>query len=264
MFITIITDCKDQNAFGRQMTRTASLFGFPAVPIGVDSDIEAAGNLLDALDASEGRDGLIITNVAPRHGKAKKWPNGTPFGYFHFNKTLIVSTIDAYTLSLIKKFKITDKIKVWDIPTVMEHVQKDHHYQGQSEYIKKTQFRSFEFAPRVAKWVYKGTEWTTTPTNDMDISEIPDLPGCVWWVDSFGNVKTTILPQDIGFEADKLVELKNVGKVKCYNRLKDVPNGELGLVIGSSGFLGDRFLEIVIQGSNAYKQLGLKTGTILL
>src|SRR5688572_12965729 len=98
MFVTIINDCKDENAFGRQATKAAALFGCSIVTVGVDSDIEAAGNLIDCLDAGEGKEGVILVNVAPRHGDAKKWPNGTPFGYFLYKETLVVTSIDGLTL----------------------------------------------------------------------------------------------------------------------------------------------------------------------
>ena len=58
MFITIINDSRDGNAFGWQATRAASLFGCAVSTIGVVDDLEAAGNVVDALDAGEGREGI--------------------------------------------------------------------------------------------------------------------------------------------------------------------------------------------------------------
>ena len=73
MFVTIINDCKCENAKIRQVTRVASLFDCSVYFSGVANDIEAAGNLVDVLDACEGREGIILVNVAPRHGGGKKW-----------------------------------------------------------------------------------------------------------------------------------------------------------------------------------------------
>jgi len=260
MFLTIITDCKDDNAFGRQMTRGASLFGYPPVPVGASDDIEAAGNLIDMLDASEGREGVVIANIAPRHGKAKKWKNGTPFGYFWYNKTLVVSTVDGYTTSLVKKLGLTDKIQVMDIEAVLNYVKDKELYREQSNYIKKTQFRSYEFTPRAAKWVWKGTD---IPAEEHPIADVPTMPNCVWWSDNFGNLKTTLLPEDIGFEVGKKIELKGIGEVTCYERLKDVPNDGTGMIIGSSGIMDKRFLEVVIQGKSAAKTYNIQNGHLL-
>ncbi len=265
MFVTIITDCIDSNAFGRQMTRAASLFGFPPVPVAITpefdlpSDIEAGGHLIDMLDASRGRPGIILVNKAPRSGKAKKWKNGTPFGYFWYDKTLVVSSVDGYALSLIKKLRITDTIHVFDIPTVADFA-KDHSLMDRfdADYLVTTQFRSFEFVPHVAKWVYDGH---IVPTESLLISEIPDCPPAVFFADNFGNLKTTVFPEEIGFEAGKVIALKGFGEIMCYDRLKDLPNGETGLIIGSSGLKDKRFLEIMSQGMSAKDQFKAKIGT---
>ena len=265
MFVTIITDCIDSNAFGRQMTRATSLFGFTAVPVAitpefeVPSDLEAGGHLIDMLDASRGEAGIILVNKAPRSGKAKKWLNGTPFGYFWYNKTLVVSSVDGFALSLIKKLKLTDSIKIFDIPTVMnfakEHSLIDHF---DADYVVTTQFRSFEFLPRVAKWVYEGLQ---VPTENYSLDNIDDCPNAVFFADIFGNLKTTILPDQVGFEHGKEINFELFGKMKCYDRLKDLPNKETGLIIGSSGFKEHRFLEIMTQGASAKQKFGATIGT---
>ncbi|GEM_PF-1449009 len=48
--------------------------------------------------------------------------------------------------------------------------------------------------------------------------------------------------------------------LSVYRRLKDVPNGGLAVIVGSSGLGERRFLEIVVQGGNAGKQLDIKPG----
>lgn len=72
MNIIIINDCRDANAVGRQIARTGSLLNNPVSFIGVTSDIEAAGNIIDVLDAYGEHPGIILANVASRNGKAKK------------------------------------------------------------------------------------------------------------------------------------------------------------------------------------------------
>jgi hypothetical protein len=263
MFATIITDCNDTATAGRQLTRANSLFSCPANLVGVDfnADYQAAGNMIDILDAAEGREGVLLVNVAPRSGKAKKWKNGTPFGFFYYKNTLVVTTVDGKTLSLVKKLGLTDKIRVFDIPTVMSEIpNKLDIYPGQVEYIINTQFRSFEFLPRVAKWIWGKIE---LPVENMMIDEVEDIEGQIWWVDNFGNCKTTFLPEEIGFEVGKEIQFKNLPAVKCYAKLKDVPNGDPALVVGSSGIEGKRFVEFLVQGSSAANNYGLKVGDLL-
>jgi len=274
MFLSIITDCKDSATFGRQLTRTSALFKRAPIPVGVNgslddtAEIEAAGNLIDILDAGMGEKGVVLVNAAPRN--QTKWPNGTPFGYFYYRRTLVVSTVDGYTLSLAKRFGLVDSIKVYDIPTVLDYLVEE--YPGilddnlekariKAEYIKKTQFRSFEFLPRVAKWQWEDIDM---PTTSMPISEIPDLDQVIYLIDNFGNAKTTILPEDINFEFGKTYNIKKVGPVKSYAKLKDVPIGDPALIVGSSGIQEKRFIEIVIQGSSAADKYGLKVGDKIL
>lgn len=260
MFLSIITDCHDTATAGRQLTRISSLFSAPSNLVGVDfnGDYQAAGCLIDILDSAEGREGVVLVNVAPRHGKAKKWSNGTPFGFFYYHNTLVVSSVDGLTLSLVKKLGITDKIRVFDIPKVMENVpNKLDFYKGQHQYIINTQFRSFEFLPRVAKWIWEKIE---LPVEIMDIAEVEDMEGCVWWIDNFGNCKTSLLPEEIGFEPGKELHIEGLVKAKCYSRLKDVPSGEPAFVIGSSGLKNQRFIEFLVQGESAKDKYGIEAG----
>ncbi len=264
MFVTIINDCRDGNAMNRQATRVASYFGAPVYTLGVtdfgsegNGEIEAAGNLIDTFDASGGEKGVILVNVAVRHGKGKKWPNGTPFGYFYYKQTLVIGTIDGYCFSLAKKFGLVENIKLMDIPTVMdEMIRQGHHDEEFRRLVVDSQFRSYEFIPRVAKWLMDGIE---IPAEDYSVDNLPDMPSCIWWVDNFGNTVTSLLAADIDHQAGKTMTTK-FGDIMCYERLKDVPNGEPGLIIGSSGLGNRRFVSLVIQGKSAAKHFGIKTG----
>ena len=122
-FITVIQDCNDEGTKGRITSRVQNLFKGvqPSfVAVSAYSDLQAAGNLVDILDATEGGAGVILVNAAPRHGKGKNYENGVPFGYFYYKKTLVVLTIDEIILDLLKDLGITENIKVFDIPTVMD------------------------------------------------------------------------------------------------------------------------------------------------
>lgn len=255
MNITIINDCRDANAAGRQIARAASLTGGHASFVGVKNDLEAAGSLIDILDAYGESNGAVLVNVAPRHGKAKKWPNGTPFGYFWYKNILVVASVDGLTLSLVKKFGLIDVVNVMDIPTVMDKfVRENMLSKSLGDHIINTQFRSYDFLPRVAAYLLKNKN---VESERYEIKNVDDAPAAVWWVDNFGNCKTTLLLKEI--QEGGGVSLES-GRVDYFQRLKDVPDHIKAVITGSSGLGDDRFLEIVVQGESAEKSLNLSSG----
>ena len=267
MFTSIITDCSDDNALNRQATRYSSFLNTPISIVKLtffasegNGELEGAGNLIDTIDATAGEKGVIIVNTAHRDGKGKKWPNGTPFGYFYYKKTLVIATIDGYCLSLAKKFNLTKSIKLTDVPTVIDTmIKKGLHQEEFRKLVVDSQFRSYEYVPRLAKWITDGVE---IPSKGYSISKVPDAPKCIWWVDNFGNCITTELPEEIGHGPDKKIKTK-YGELKCYDKIKDVPDGETGLIIGSWGLGNDRFISLTIQGQSAAKKYGIKSGSPL-
>ncbi|MFH1253636.1 MAG: hypothetical protein V1664_04910 [Candidatus Uhrbacteria bacterium] len=255
MNITIINDCRDANAAGRQIARATALLNGPVSFIGITSDLTAAGNLIDTLDALEENPGVILVNVAPRNGAAKKWKNGTPFGYFWYKKILVLASIDGFTLSLIKKFGLAETINVFDIPEVLNYLVANNVLPKELEtYITSTQFRSYDFLPRAAAFLINGQKLPTTP---LSITEIPDVPPAVWWIDNFGNGKTTLLPEDLKNQTSLTTKF---GSLPYFERLKDVPDKTTAVITGSSGLGEKRFLEIVVQGESAEKKFNLVIG----
>jgi S-adenosyl-l-methionine hydroxide adenosyltransferase len=258
MFITIINDCHCQNAAARQTTRVSSLFGITPNFLGVNSDIEAAGNLIDILDVAQNEEGYILVNVAPR-GEYKKWENGTPFGYFKYKNVTVFTSISGYTLSLIKKLKLAESIELFDIPTVIADLySKGIATQEQVDFISNTQFRSLEFLPRAAFWIYKGYD---LPTTTYSLSEIDDLKPTIWWIDNFGNCKTTILPSEL--ESFRPEFISKIAELPFHTRLTDVVKGAASLTQGSSGIGDHRFVEIVVQRGRANEHFEFKTGADL-
>ena len=258
MNTVIINDCRDANAAGRQIIRTTSLLGGPTSFIGVASDLQATGNLIDVLDALEGNPGVVLVNVAPRNGKAKKWQNGTPFGYFWYKKILIIASIDGLTLSLIKKFKLIKFVTILDAPKTLDQLIAGG---GLSKDLKnsiiRTQFRSYDFLPRVAAFLAQGKKLRST---QLDIKDIPDVTPAIWWIDNFGNCKTTILYEDVK-KSDRIKT--KFSAIPYFPRLKDVPNKTTAIVTGSSGLGKKRFLEIVVQGGSAKKKFNISIGDAL-
>src|SRR5258706_13070123 len=179
MFITIINDCRDGNTMGRQATRAAVLFGgAPITTVGIGwNELEGAGNLIDMLDGSDGQEGVILANVAPRHGRGKKWPNGTPFGYFYYGKTLIVATKAGQMLSLAKKFSVASSLRLTDVATVVdEMIKKGKLDSSLRERIVKSQFRSYDYMPSLAKWIMDGEE---IPSENYSFSKAKHTPHSV-------------------------------------------------------------------------------------
>lgn len=255
MFATIINDCRDANAFGRQAARVGSLLSCPVTTVGVANDIEAGGMLVDILDASLGQKSVILVNVAPREKTKNKWENGTPFGYFQVGETIVCASIAGETLRLVYELGITKSVEVFDIPTVAaEAEQKQLLTHDEATHITNTQFRSFEFLPRIAAWL---TEGHLFQTNTLSLEEhFSRKKNQVWWVDCFGNCKTTI----IAGATQKTIDTP-WGVLQLFTRLTDVPDHELAAVRGSSGFGDKRFIEIVVQGGSAAKKLSITSGT---
>jgi len=252
---TIINDCRDANAIGRQITRTTSLLGSPVSFIGVIDDLQAAGNLIDALDAFEENPGLVLVNVAPRNGKAKKWENGTPFCYFWYKKILILASVEGFTLSFVKKFKLIEFVTVLDVSTTLDQLIAGGVLPEECKNsITITQFRSYDFLPRVAAFLVQGKK---LHGSQLSIEDIPDAPPAIWWIDNFGNCKTTLLLDEIKNQSHISTRF---GRLPYFSRLKDVPNKTTAIITGSSGLGKKRFLEIVVQGGSAEKEFKISMG----
>lgn len=260
MYLTIINDCHDPLTRNRQVVRASALF--PAVnvsfvSVGNFADLEAAGAIIETLDAAMDEPGIILVNVAPRHGKAKKWPNGTPFGHLKIGQTHIFATVDGYTLSLLQKYRLADTIEVYDLPTVLDYVIKRGKLpEHLRDPITNTQFRSYEFLPRAAYWRLHDLPLPHTVEN---LAEFKAAPLCIYSVDNFGNCKTTAWAKDLGHQPGQELTLP-WGTFACYARLKDVPDGQPGITIGSSGYRDHRFIEFVIQGKSAAAKYNLSIG----
>lgn len=264
MYVTIINDCHDPLTMNRQVVRASTLFpatNISTVAVGNFADLEASGAIIETLDAAMDEPGIILANVAPRHGKAKKWPNGTPFGHVKYKHTDIFSTVDGVTLSLLAKFGLAEQVEVYDIPTVLDAMIKAGKLaEHLRDPITNTQFRSYEFLPRVAKWYMQGID---IPHEVHALKDFLQTPLAVYSVDNFGNCKTTAWDKDLSHKAGSTLQTK-WGAIMCYDRLKDVPNGESGIIVGSSGYRDHRFLEIVVQGKSAAAHFGIKVGDLLI
>lgn len=242
MFTTIINDCKDDNARGRQESRVASLLLTGLSFIGVESDLEAGMQLVDVLDATEGRKGLVLVNVAPRGGHTTKWENGTPFGFFYYGETLILASVDGYTLAAVKQLGLLTELSLLDTHTGAETMLAAGFISDiAAKQIPTTQFRSFDFLPRAGAFILNGNHLPTTP---HDLSLIPELPNAIWHIDNFGNCKTTLTTDDINLSGNTITRF---GELPYFEQLRNVPDDAHALVHGSSGIKDTRFIELMAQ-----------------
>jgi hypothetical protein len=133
--ITYITDCKDENGKGRLKARLATLFpGCSVQFVGVSSDYEAALNLVDIVDAYDGRPGIVLANVARREGSERKnkWTNGPPFAWVKLENIDIFTTVDGYVVSLLQRMLERPlKMEVYDIPATVPHMGLSEERQAQ-------------------------------------------------------------------------------------------------------------------------------------
>jgi hypothetical protein len=265
MFTTIITDCKGENEAGRQISRFNSLGLGPTNLVGIDSElsddatIEGGANLIDILDATEGRRGVFVLNVAPR-GNKKDGRNGTHFAYFRYKDTLVISTIKGYCLSFVKKFELTQQVNIVELRDVLEYANNHELITNNLRgYIVKSQFRSFDFVPHLARWLIDGV---SVPYRVLHLTSYVLPPSCIWCIDAFGNCKLTLTNRELPLRVVPCKVSTNLGIFTFYERLKDVPFGETALYTGSSGIGDKRFLEIATQGipGSTASKLNLKIG----
>ena len=265
MFTTIITDCWEPNEALRPITRFNALGLGPTSLLGINSElglqatVEGGINLIDILDASNGLPGIVFLNVAPR-GDKKDGNNGTHFCYFNYKKTLVIATLKGYCLSFIKHLEIADSVEVVELKTVLDFiVNKKLVDQKTANYIVSSQFRSFDFVPRLACWLVDGIK---IPSSTLSLtSQFPLPTPSIWCIDAFGNAKSTLLSNKFNFQEGESIKT-NLGIFLYYNRLKDIPFGKTAIYTGSSGIGDNRFLELATQGvaGSVSKKLKLKVG----
>lgn len=255
MFTTIINDCRDDNAVGRQLSRLAALGANNLSFVGVNSDLEAGLQLIDILDATEGKPGLILVNVAPRGESASQFENGTPFAYFRYGETLILASVDGFTLSAVKQFGLIAEVALLDTHSSAPPLVAAGIVSAEAALrIPNSQFRSFDFTPRAGVYLFKGG---TLPHERYHLTNVPDLPQAIWHIDNFGNCKTTLRHSDIN--ADSLT-MTRFGDFPFIVQLKSVPDHTAAIIEGSSGLGPTRFLELVIERGHFAKVHQAKIG----
>jgi hypothetical protein len=220
------------------------------------AELEAAGNIIDCLDAASPRKGIIVFNVAPRGGRGLQRENGSPFGYFKYEETFIFGTVDGLVLPFLKYFGITDEVYVSQYEEVLSLALNESLItKEEAKRAKSTQFRSFNYLPFAAFLLIKNG---TLPNKKEKVPELPsDYQNRIWKIDNFGNIKTSIIIENS--KKNSVIETK-WGKLNIYNSLKDAPPRQVCALVGSSGLREKRFLEIIARGLNCAQILSAKEG----
>lgn len=171
----------------------------------------------------------------------------------------MLASVDGLTLSLVKKFKLVESITVLDVPDTLEQLITGGALQNNLQNaITKTQFRSFDFLPRVAAYLASGKK---LEGEKLHIKDITDAPPAIWWIDNFGNCKTTLLQDDV---KDKNRFSTKFKRLSYFERLKDVPDKTPAIISGSSGIDEKRFLEVIVQGGSAEKEFKISVGDAII
>jgi hypothetical protein len=269
-----LTDCADPNALARQSARIAALFGAtPSIlPLtGPDPEGAAALTLLDLLRSTGLTGGpthptVVLVNIAPRDGH---WPNGVPFCWFRHGQHLVISTLNPRVLAPLSTYLGLEKVHVTDVREVLEAAagQWAELSAEEVEEITRTQFRSLWYVPLLARWLVDGRPVPAQAQVVGDTAAAP-VPVRVAVVDNFGNCKldrpAAALPGHAGRGAALTVHSPREGRsvqVRCFDRLPDVPYGEPGITVGSSGV---GFAELVVRGGSAAELFGLREGDEVL
>ncbi|MFF8806033.1 SAM hydroxide adenosyltransferase [Streptomyces omiyaensis] len=266
--VVSLTDCADPNALARQSTRIATLFGStPTVlPLtGPDPEGAAALTLLDLLRSTDLIGGptlpvTVLVNIAPRDGH---WPNGVPFCFFRYGEHLVISTLNRRVLAPLATYLGLTEVQVTDVREVLETAAGDwaELSAAEVEEMVRTQFRSLWYVPLLARWLADGRPVPARSAPVHPEAAADEVRVAV--VDNFGNCKLDRPAAELpGREGAKSLFVRNRldgrdVEVRCYDRLPDVPLGEPGITVGSSGI---GFAELVVRGGSAAEVFGLNQG----
>lgn len=196
----------------------------------------ATGFIIAQLALNDPAEGMaIFSNTAPRKDDTEKRHEnvGEPFAYAKLQNGVMVTAVHAqYAFSFIKPF-----ISEFGMVNVAN---------------RGSQFRSRDFYPQGATGIFNGD--TSFFGEKLDTSTIPDYPkNKILYIDSFGNIKTSIRLSEVVFKPGEKVRVNINGHVRTgvyADANFEVKAGDLAFAPGSSGG-DDRFMEIFLRGANA-------------
>lgn len=242
--IAIVSDCGGQ-AMSRMTTRFHALHtDAVCIPYESRSLLEAAGNIVDAIDALNGRPGAVVCNSAPR--RDTRGTNGSAIVYFHIGNATIVSTVGV--LGLLKQLVPEMTARAVDVDNFMRNLGAER---------DTFNFRGLEVIPWILRCLRDGNY-----LEDVSVKHdvFPTVEPCVWLVDTIcgesTNLKLSVLRSEApwfkpGTEVEMRLGTASPKRIGCFERLTHIPEGQLGIYEGSSGLGNERFLEIAVMGGSA-------------
>jgi S-adenosyl-l-methionine hydroxide adenosyltransferase len=262
----IVNDCRDANAQGRQIGELLRCLDCSPAFLPVQHELEAAITIVDLLNTFRGgKRGLILSNVAPRKGTTG---NGTQFGYFRYGAAVVVTTVTDTMLSLVANLEIVKAIKVLEIEQATRFLVSRRFVDPDDfEHITQSQFRSAMFAPPVGAYLLLHDDIPAIP-QPLNKLASKEIEGAVCFVDNFGNCKLASVIEEGGEPVDGTLLATKLGgqreKLPFYRMLASVPDSEAAITRGSSGIGAKRFLEVVVKGGSASKEMKLGVGDRVL
>ena len=250
------TDCADSNAASRVTAHlTARLPNYNSYVYGINSWQEASINLLNIVEVWEktGSTGnIVVGNIAPRTDKS--WQNGAPFCFVWVNGNLVIGTPACFAMLLREKSIPGNIIYQTDVQEVCSKLIED---QAEVEEISRTQFRSLWYVPRLAAWL---VSFKKVPWKILDLKHVPAIEEEILLIDCFGNIKLSIDSSRLGDvlkgKTKFLVGQREYDIPASYGRLSDIPNGQVGFIVGSGGGL----IELIVNGGSAAKHFDARIG----
>ncbi len=253
-----ITDCGGQAA-----VRMAVRYGvlFPGVPYHVitttaRSGLEVGGNLLDILYAAGNEQPIVIvSNNAPRVIDAAV--NGSPIAFGRVGIHWVVSTVHG--LGLVKQVIPDLRMRLLDTDEFVRQHLRDRR--------TRPNFRGLWVIPDVLHALTLGHSLEAV---SRPLEQYPQVQPGVWLADEIEgkptNLKLTLMGDHPAFMPGELVRLVIPGRepimVRCYERLTEIPAGQLGLYSSSSGYNGKHFLELAVMDGSAAERLSLSAGSL--
>jgi hypothetical protein len=264
------TDCVDTgeergNAYARMATAIMRELGATTdfVPLGYPNG--AAGAALTFVDvlaqcqpsselAPLGQT-IILGNPAPRAQTHGVWPNGRPVCWANIQGTYVITTFAPEFFALAHRLGLVSAVNLLDTEVVLAWAVAEGLVRPDQAKRMNSQFRGASLIPWLARLIALQQYDVPCQAHDLGLPQQPQ--GIVARIDTedFGNCFLDVLPRDVGFRPGRELLLADDQPVRCYARLADIPPGELGITIGSSGWGDDHFLMVAVQGGRAAKRL---------
>lgn len=254
--IIFFTDCKDSNALARVFAHiTARIKNSQVQCYGIESWQEAALNIANTVEVwikAGSKGNVVVGNIAPRTDK--NWENGAPFCFAWVQGNLIVAT--PYCFAVLVKQRLLNATEIFQ--TDVKDVCIKFLSIKETKDISTTQFRSLWYVPRLIQWLLK---YKTVPCKVLNSQYLPSLESLsIFYIDNFGNLKLTLSSGEFSLQKNGSEKIRIGGREYAapafYNRLSDIPVGEIGFVVGS----GADWVELILNGGTASLHFQAKIG----